>query len=118
MTGTIYRTWRVVPLLTALIALSCGDLAFTLWAHYRTPFFEMNPVAAALLAGGAVGWLIAYKMGMTLGASAIFWKLRKHWRAEFALWLMVLAYLILTLQWINYIVFIVTESPKWHVVAR
>ena len=107
------RTCRVVPLLSALWALSLADLYFTLWAHRYTPFFELNPLARWMLLSGSIGLLVAYKVGMTGIAATVFWRLRRYARAELALWLIVVVYIMLALQWANYTIFVVSEMPAF-----
>ena len=46
--------------------------------------------------------LIAMKVGLTGLGTAIFWGLRKHGRAEVALWLVVAVYVALTFRWSDY----------------
>ena len=96
------RTRRTVQLLGVLWVLSLADLYFTVWAYRCTPFHEMNPVARLVLDAGSVGGLVLLKLGLTGGASTIFWCLRRHWRSEVALWLMVLAYVALMFCWADY----------------
>ena len=105
------RTCRVVPLLTALWTLSLADLYFTLWAHHYTPFLELNPLARWMLLSGSIGLLVAYKVGMTGIAAGVFWRVRRYARAELALWLIVVVYIILAVQWANYTIYIVSEAP-------
>jgi hypothetical protein len=106
------RTCRVVPLLTALWALSLADLYFTLWAHHYTPFMELNPLARWMLLSGSIGLLVAYKVSLTGVAATVFWRLRRYARAELALWLIVVVYIMLALQWANYTIFVVSEMPS------
>jgi len=72
---------------------------------------ELNPLARRMLLSGSIGLLVAYKVGMTGIAAAVFWRLRRYARAELALWLIVVVYIMLALQWANYTVFVVTEMP-------
>lgn len=111
-TAAARRTCRVVPLLTALWALSMADLYFTLWAHHYTPFLELNPLARWMLLSGSIGLLVAYKVGLTGLAASVFWRLRRYARAELALWLVVGVYLMLAVQWANYTIFVVSEMPS------
>lgn len=96
------RTWRVLQLVAVLWVLSLADLFFTLWAHLYTPFHEVNPIARALLEGGALAGLVAMKVSLTAFGAGIFWGLRRHGRAEAALWLVVGAYVLLALRWSAY----------------
>jgi len=96
------RTRRVVQGICLLWLLSVADLFFTLWAHLFTPFQESNPLAAALLDTDRLAALILMKLILTTVGATIFWRLRKHGRAEAALWLVVVAYVFLTLRWSTY----------------
>lgn len=96
------RTRRTVELLVILWVLALADLFFTLWAHVFTPFEELNPLANHLLAHERLLLLIAGKVGLTGFGTAIFWALRKHARAEIALWVVVLCYVALTFRWSDY----------------
>ena len=59
------RGRRVAHLLLALWLLSLADLFFTLWAHFFTPFYELNPIARALLASNQITWLVLMKLMLT-----------------------------------------------------
>lgn len=96
------RTRRTVELLTILWLLAMADLFFTIWAHLFTPFIELNPVASHMLTHNRLLLLIATKVGLTGVGTAIFWGLRKHARAELALWLVVAVYVALTFRWSDY----------------
>jgi hypothetical protein len=96
------RTRRVGQAIVVLWVLGIADLLFTIWAHRNTPFFEMNPLARALLADGAVADLVAFKLVLTGIGTAIFWTLRGHARAECALWGIVLVYFALAARWSSY----------------
>jgi hypothetical protein len=48
--------------------------------------------------------LIAYKVGLTLLATAIFWTLRSHRPAEVGSWIVVVMYVALTLHWSQFTV--------------
>jgi hypothetical protein len=96
------RRRRVGQLLALLWILSLADLFFTIWAHRFTPFYELNPIARALLESGAIGLLIWFKLVMTATGSTIFWRTRRHGRAELALWAIVIVYVVLALQWSSY----------------
>jgi hypothetical protein len=96
------RHRRVIELLGIVWLLSLADLFFTIWAQRFTPFYEINPIARALLHDGATGALIFFKVGLTGIGSAIFWRTRRHGRAELALWGLVLVYVLLTIRWSHY----------------
>src|SRR5436190_22905152 len=93
---------RTGELLLALWVLSIADLCFTIWAHVFTPFQEMNPIADALLGRGLIPSLIIYKLTVTLLGTAIFWRVRHHAKARFALWGLVFVYILLAVRWSDY----------------
>jgi hypothetical protein len=97
-----HRYRRVGELLGILWMLSLADLFFTLWAHRFTPFVELNPIAALMLQGGAIGLLICFKVTLTAAGSTLFWRTRNHGRSEAALWGIVLVYVALAFQWSHY----------------
>src|SRR5205085_104652 len=96
------RARRVGELLAVLWLLSLADLVFTIWAELFTPFHELNPLAAHLLHHGQITALIACKVALTGLGAAIFWRLRRHARAELALWAVVLLYVLLAIRWSDY----------------
>ena len=96
------RSRRTLELLSVLWILAMADLFFTIWAHIFTPFKELNPVASQMLSQNRLLLLIAMKVGLTGLGTAIFWGLRKHGRAEVALWLVVAVYVALTFRWSDY----------------
>jgi hypothetical protein len=96
------RLRRVSELLGALWMLSLADLFFTLWAHRFTPFIELNPLAAALLGQDLILSVVLYKVTLMLIATAIFWRLRRSGRTEFALWGLVFVYTLLMIRWSDY----------------
>jgi hypothetical protein len=96
------RTRRTVELLAVIWLLAMADLFFTIWAHIFTPFMELNPLANGLLHHNQLSMLIAAKVGLTGLGTAIFWRLRKHSRAEIGLWLVAIAYVALAFRWSSY----------------
>lgn len=96
------RARRIAELLTVLWLLSLADLFFTLWAHFFTPFHELNPIARALLAGNQIEWLVAMKLTLTATGAVIFWRLRNNGRTELALWGLVIVYTLLAVRWSVY----------------
>ncbi len=96
------RARRVGQALCVLWVLGAADLMFTIWAHTCTPFQELNPFANALLSQNWLTGLVLYKLILTAIGTAIFWRLRGHGRAEFALWGVVLVYFALAVRWSNY----------------
>jgi hypothetical protein len=93
---------RVAQLLMILWLLSMSDLALTLWAARFTPFRELNPVAHFLLQTGQVPALVMVKLSLTALGTSIFWHLRGYRRAEAALWLIVMVYVLLAARWSDY----------------
>lgn len=96
------RTRRTVELLAVIWLLAMADLFFTIWAQIFTPFHELNPFASHLLHHHQLSALIAGKVGLTAIGTVIFWAVRKHTRAELALWLIMLVYVGLTFRWSEY----------------
>jgi DMSO/TMAO reductase YedYZ heme-binding membrane subunit len=97
-----HRHRRMAELIGVLWVLSLADLFFTLWAHFFTPFNELNPVANFMLSRGLVPSLILFKLVVTAIGTRIFWRLRHHGRAELALWALVGVYVLLTVHWGEY----------------
>ena len=98
------RARRVAESIAILWLLCLSDLIFTLWAHRFTPFYELNPIARAMLQLEWVAGLVLFKMGATGMACAIFWRLRQHRQVEATLWVMVSLYIVVLLRWSNYTV--------------
>ena len=101
------RTRRVAELLIVLCVLSLADLIFTVWAQLfppsnSGPFLELNPLARHFLIHNAIFSLVCLKVMLTGVGAAIFWHLRKFWRAELALWAIVGVYVMLTFRWNTY----------------
>jgi hypothetical protein len=97
-----HRPRRIAELIGILFLLSLSDLVFTLWAHVFTPFHELNPIARSLLNSGRIPELIAGKLLLTMLGAAIFWTLRRHLRAEMALWCVIGVYVALAFRWADY----------------
>ncbi len=95
-------TCRVAHLVATLCILSLADLCFTIWAHRYTDFLEANPIARLLLERNAIAGLVLMKVALTAFAAGIFWRLRRHGRAEAALWAMDAVYVLLMLRWSDY----------------
>jgi hypothetical protein len=96
------RARRVAELLIVLCFLSMADLFFTLWAQIFTQFHELNPLARNMLDHHPLLWLVVMKVSLTTLGVAIFWRLRKHGRAEIALWAIVFVYVGLAFRWSTY----------------
>lgn len=99
---SLARTRRMAQGICVLWLLSVADLFFTLWAHVFTPFQEANPLAAVLLDTDRVAALVLMKLILTTVGATIFWRLRDHGRVEIALWLVVIAYILLAVRWSTY----------------
>jgi hypothetical protein len=97
------RARRVAELLIVVCILSLADLIFTVWAHVVTPsdFIEVNPIARDILGHGIFG-LVVMKLALTGLGVGIFWRLRRYFRAEIALWILALVYVALTFRWNSY----------------
>lgn len=98
------RPRRVAQAIALLWMLSLADLFFTLWAHFFTPFYELNPLASFMLSRGLLPSLILFKLVVTSIGTLIFWRLREHGRAEVALWGVVGVYVLLAMRWSTYTV--------------
>ena len=108
-----YRDRQTGALVAALWVLSLADLVFTLWAHrFTTCFGELNPVADALLQRNLIPSVVLLKLVTTTIGATIFWRLRTHTHARLALWMLVLAYVALLLQWSNYTDLAMAAAPS------
>jgi len=96
------RSRRVANLIATLWILSMADLFFTLWAHFFTPFHELNPLASYFLIQNLIPSLVLFKLILTAIGASIFWRLRHHPRAEAALWAIVGVYILLAVRWGSY----------------
>src|SRR4051812_34775820 len=96
------RSRRVANLIATLWILSLADLFFTLWAHFFTPFHELNPLARYFLVQNLIPSLILFKLVVTAIGASIFWRLRQHPHAEAALWAIVGIYVMLAIRWGSY----------------
>jgi hypothetical protein len=109
---------RVLVLLGALWLLSAADLFFTLWAHYFTPFVEGNPVVARVFAAMPYSLVFVPLVGVkvvTVGVGTlIFWKLRRHARAELGLWLVVGVLGYVLLLWSGYTSHWLADAKWWR----
>jgi hypothetical protein len=103
------RDRRVFKLIATLWVLSLADLVFTLWAHYFTPFHELNPLARYFLVQNLIPSLVLFKLVVTAIGASIFWRLREHARAEAALWAIVGVYVALAFRWSAY----TTAAMAW-----
>jgi hypothetical protein len=97
-----HRPRRMVGLLAILWFLGAVDLILTYWAHRFTIFYEMNPIARALLDSEMLKSLAVFKAGMLAVGTMIFWATRRKRCSEGALWALALAYVVLMFQWSEY----------------
>ena len=97
-----HRHRRVAELIGIVWVLSIADLLFTVWAHVFTPFHELNPVASYMLNRNLLPSLVLFKLVVTAIGTQIFWRLRRHGRAEVALWALAGVYVLLALRWSTY----------------
>jgi hypothetical protein len=100
--GDIARSRRIACLLFTVWILCMADLSFTLWAHWFTPFHELNPFARRLLEHNWITSLVTFKILLTCAGTGIFWFCRRRRTAELATWLVAVAYVMLACQWSNY----------------
>ena len=98
------RGRRIAELLIVLCVLSLADLIFTVWAQLFTQFYELNPLARTILSHHAIFTLVVLKVMLTALGAAIFWHLRRYWRAELGLWIVVGVYVMLAFRWNTYTV--------------
>jgi hypothetical protein len=97
-----HRHRRVAELIAIIWMVALADLFLTVWAHFFTPFRELNPLAAYMLGRNWLPVLVLYKLVVTAIGTNIFWRLRNYGRAEIALWCVVGAYVLLAMRWSNY----------------
>lgn len=93
------RTLRVGVLLAALIVLNLLDIAYTLFAHRIGMLDELNPLAQGFLQLGLTHSLVAYKILMLSCGMVMLWKLRVSRWVPLACWVLVLAYMGLSVVW-------------------
>lgn len=96
------RSRRIACLLLTVWVLCLADLSFTLWAHWFTPFHELNPLARMMLEGDSLRSLVAFKVVLTAGGTGIFWLCRRRRTAELATWTVAVMYVMLAVQWSSY----------------
>ena len=102
------RTLRVAVLLAAVCILNGLDLVFTLFADRidmgkDALFVELNPVADAFLRTGLIPSLICFKILMVLCGLGLLWKLRYSRLAVPACWLLLAAYICLSVRWYEWV---------------
>ena len=106
------RDRQTLALLTVLWVFSLADLVFTLWAHkFTAAFGELNPVAASLLDRNLIPSVVLLKLVTTAIGATIFWRLRTHAQARWALWAVVAAYVLLLMHWSDYTDLAMAAAP-------
>ena len=106
------RDRQTLALLTVLWVFSLADLVFTLWAHkFTSTFGELNPVAASLLNQNLIPSVILLKLVTTAIGATIFWRLRTHAQARWALWAVVGVYVLLLMHWSDYTTLAMAAEP-------
>ena len=91
---------QVVRLVLVFLALGVHDLVCTLFAHDLGSLWEVNPLAARLLAH--VSTLVVFKLGLTIGAAVIFLWARSCRLAQVGSWWTAVVYTILIFRWTTY----------------
>ena len=110
--GVLARDRQTLALLTVLWVFSLADLVFTLWAHKFTAVFgELNPVAASLLDHNLIPSVVLLKLVTTAIGATIFWRLRNHAQARWALWAVVAMYVVLLMHWSDYTDLAMAAAP-------
>jgi hypothetical protein len=93
------RTFRILALFLAILVLNALDLVYTLFAHRIGMLDEVNPLAETFLRLGLTPSLICYKLLLVLCGLMILWRLRLSRWVPAALWLLVFAYVALSVMW-------------------
>jgi len=93
------RTLRILALFLAILVLNALDLVYTLFAHKIGMLDEVNPLAETFLRLGLTPSLICYKLLLVLCGLMILWRLRLNRWVPAALWLLVFAYVGLSVMW-------------------
>lgn len=96
------RRWRVLVLLTLVVALSAADLYLTVMYTSTIGMPELNPLARALLRHGSVLDLVLWKLGSVTLCTGILFRLRDRRSAELGAWVAFVALALLTMQWMAY----------------
>lgn len=78
--------------------LNVADLSYTMQEAEQRLFRELNPVAAHIIQGPAVG-LILYKLSLVTIGSAILIQCRRHRIAELSCWFLLAVYGYVGLRW-------------------
>jgi hypothetical protein len=97
------QTLRVAVLISAVIVLNAFDLAYTLFAHHIGMLDEINPLAQPFLNAGLTTSLIAFKILMLSSGLLLLWRLRLSRWAPPACWVLVIAYVGLSVIWYQWV---------------
>ena len=96
---TMQRDRRLALLLVGIWIVNSFDWGFTVLAMEQRLLFEANPLVARLLMPCGPLALASYKIVLLTFATAIFWRYRRHWLVEGAVWIIALACVILSIYW-------------------
>jgi Domain of unknown function (DUF5658) len=103
------RSFRIGFLIAAVAILNGIDLVYTVFADHlaRTNhsdlFHEDNPIANTFLQLGLVPSLICFKILMVFCGLGLLWKVRRSRWAVPACWLLLAAYVILSIMWCEWV---------------
>lgn len=96
------RRWRVLVLLTLVVALSATDLYLTVMYASTIGMPELNPLARTLLRHGSALDLVLWKLGSVTLCIGILFRLRDRRSAELGAWIAFALLVLLTRQWMEY----------------
>jgi hypothetical protein len=122
------RPRRVVLLLIAVVAMSLADLDLTITYSTTTGMIETNPIARAIMQGGTVYHLIAWKFATVGLACGLLYAARVHRAAELGAWLSLAVMGWLIIHWLTYnnevailtspqLSAVVEADPRWVVLT-
>ena len=86
-----------------VLVLSLADLALTLTFLTSVGMAEENPLARLVIATGSAWAVVAFKVGLSLTACAIFWIARQRASGEIGAWLGAILMAWLMVRWNAYI---------------
>jgi hypothetical protein len=112
------RTWRVLALILAIVALSLGDLYMTLTYLKSGGMGEANPVARWVINHGSPGLLVFWKVATVAVASLILFYARRRASAEVAAWGCCFVLTWLTVRWHSYAEEVSRATPALQAVAE
>ncbi len=99
------RSFRIAFLIAAVAVLNGVDLVYTVFAdhlaraNHSDLFREDNPIAGVFLQLGLVPSLICFKILMVFCGLGLLWKVRRSRWAVPACWLLLAAYVMLSIMW-------------------